>query len=83
MAGTLRNVQPGQVVTVHTKLGPRCMTKVVNPTGRTRFKGQFVCNSACGLPTKRPSRRCGMGQRMMPQMGYQPRPMLGYQAPGF
>jgi hypothetical protein len=80
MAGTLRNIQPGQVTVVQTRLGPRCMTKAINPSGRTRYKGQFVCNSACGLPTKRPSRKCGYGQRMMQpmqHMGYQPR--LGYQ----
>jgi hypothetical protein len=49
-----------------------CMVKVVNPTGRTRFKGKFVCNSMCGLPTKKPSRRCGYsgGQRMIQQQGY-------------
>ena len=77
MSGTLRGVSPGQVVTVQTRNGPRCMTKVANPTGRTRFKGMFVCNSACGLPTKKPSRRCGggigMGRMMM-----QPRQQLGY-----
>ncbi len=60
MAGTLRNIQPGQVVPVRMRDGSsRCMTKVVNPTGRSRYKGKFVCNSACGLPTKKPSRRCG------------------------
>ena len=76
MSGTLRGISPGQVVTVQTRNGPRCMTKVANPTGRTRFKGMFVCNSACGLPTKKPSRKCGGGGRMMMQ-GYQPR-QLGY-----
>ena len=78
MAGTLRNIQPGQVVPVHMRDGSmRCMTKVVNPTGRSRYKGKFVCNSACGLPTKRPSKRCGMGgmmqpsmQRFLPQQGF-------------
>ena len=74
MAGTLRNVQPGQVVAIQTRNGPRCMTKVANPSGRTRYKGQFVCNSACGLPTKKPSRRCGGmgGQRMMQPMRMYP-----------
>jgi hypothetical protein len=50
----------------------RCMVRVVNPTGRTRTKGRLVCNSACGLPTKKPSRKCGGigGQRMLMQGGY-------------
>jgi hypothetical protein len=57
-----------------------CMVRVVNPTGRTRFKGKFVCNSMCGLPTKKPSRKCGYSggglmyggggaQRYLPQPG--------------
>ena len=65
-AGTLRNVPPGQAVPIQTRNGPRCIRKVPNPTGRTRFKGQFVCNSVCGLPTKRPSKKCGgIGQPML------------------
>lgn len=75
MAGTLRNVQPGQPVVIQDRNGNRrCMVKVANPSGRTRYKGRFVCNSACGLPTKKPSRRCGGigGQRMLqaPMGGY-------------
>jgi hypothetical protein len=85
-SGALRNAQPGQPVAVRFRDGSmHCMTKVPNPTGRTRFKGQFVCNSMCNLPTKRPSRRCGYAGA---QMGYggggyqQPRPMLPYQGQG-
>jgi len=71
MAGTLRNVPPGQAVPIQTRNGPRCIRKVPNPTGRTRFKGQFVCNSVCGLPTKRPSKKCGgIGQPMLQYGGY-------------
>lgn len=74
MAGTLRNANPGQPVAVRFRDGSmHCMVKVPNPTGRTRMKGQFVCNSACNLPTKRPSRRCGFGGGMMQGGGYQPR----------
>lgn len=74
MAGTLRNVPPGTPVPIQTRNGPRCIQKVANPTGRTRFKGQFVCNSRCGLPTKKPSKRCGgiggyNNQMMQPMSG--------------
>lgn len=84
MAGALRNISPGQVVPIQTRNGPRCMTKVPNPSGRTRFKGRFVCNSACGLPTKKPSRKCGGGfsggftQGMMPNYNMGQRRLGGY-----
>ena len=86
MAGALRNISPGQVVTIQTRNGPRCMTKVPNPSGRTRFKGRFVCNSACGLPTKKPSRKCGggfsggftQGMGMMPNYNMGQRRLGGY-----
>jgi hypothetical protein len=58
--GTLANAQPGQPVAVRFRNGSmHCMMKVPNPSGRTRYKGKFVCNSACGLPAKHPSRACG------------------------
>jgi hypothetical protein len=83
MAGTLRNVQPGVPVPIQTRNGPRCIQKVANPSGRTRFKGQFVCNSRCGLPTKKPSKRCGYGGGQMMQQfpmqgGYGRRQLGGY-----
>jgi hypothetical protein len=85
MSGTLRNVQPGQAVPIQTRNGPRCMTKVPNPTGRTRFKGMFVCNSACGLPTKKPSRKCGgfRGGMMQQYGGGGGRRMMPYGGQGF
>lgn len=57
-----------------------CMVKVVNPTGRTRYKGKFVCNSMCGLPTKKPSKRCGYGggQSYIPQRSYPMLPQPGF-----
>ena len=55
MAGELRNVQPGQPVAVRFRDGSmHCMVKVANPTGRTRYKGKFVCNSACSLQLSDP-----------------------------
>lgn len=78
MAGTLRGAQAGQPVAVRFRDGSmHCMVKVPNPSGRTRYKGQFVCNSVCNLPTKRPSRRCGMGARAMTQQ-FAPRQIGGF-----
>jgi len=69
--GTLSNAQPGQPVAIRFRNGSmHCMVKVPNPSGRTRYKGRFVCNSACGLPAKHPSRNCsmaGVSRQMMPQ----------------
>jgi hypothetical protein len=86
MAGQLRNVPNNVPTRVQFRDGSmHCMIKVVNPTGRTRNKGKFVCNSMCQLPTKRPSRKCGYGGgQFMPQLqAPQQHRMLGYGGGGF
>lgn len=76
--GTLANAAPGQPVPIRFRNGSmHCMVKVPNPSGRSRYKGRFVCNSACGLPARHPSRNCStagvtmrsQAQSFFPQTG--------------
>lgn len=59
--GMGRNVPLGQPFATHSASGRvGCYVLVPDPRFRGR-RARRVCNSACGLPAKKPSARCSMG----------------------
>ena len=72
MRGSLRNAPMGTpVATRSTKGKAQCFVLVADPRWPRGRRAQRVCNSACGLPAKKPSARCMTTMRQFPQRGQQ------------